>query len=241
MLTNTVPPELLAAVHTRRQDNVLAGAERRLLVAIAHRLPRAITSDHLTLLGFGCLLLAAAGFLAFRVTPLAGLVVVAALAGNWFGDSLDGTVARVRRQQRPRYGFYVDHVIDLAGVSALVGGIAGSGLMDPVLALVVLVAFLLVSAETYLGTIADGEFVMSFLRVGPTELRIVLTAGALKAMRGATVEVGGSWRLFDIGGSVAIAGLLIAFVVSAARRTAALYRAEPIPPCDPAAIRSTIG
>ncbi len=221
----------LAANHTRRHRSVLAKLEKRLLVAIATRLPPSVSSDALSALGFACMFLAAAGFAAFRLSPTAGLVVVAALAGNWFGDSLDGTVARVRRQQRPRYGFYVDHVMDVAGTSVLVGGIAASGLMDPCLALLLLVAFLLVSAETYLAMIADGVFRISFLGVGPTELRIVLAAGVIQAMSSPWVTVGvlGRHRLFDVGGTIAIVGLVATFVWSAARQTRALYIAEPLP------------
>lgn len=222
----------LAANHTRRHHSVLARFEKRLLVAIATRLPQSVSSDVLSTIGLVCMLLAGAGFAAFRLSPAAGLVVLAALAGNWFGDSLDGTVARVRRQQRPRYGFYLDHVIDVAGTSVLVGGIAASGLMNPSLALVLLVAFLLVSAETYLATIADGVFRISFLGFGPTELRIVLAAGVIQAMSSPWITVGvlGRHRLFDVGGAIAVIGLVATFVWSAARRTRALYIAEPLPP-----------
>ena len=102
--------------------------------------------------------------------PALGLVVVA-LAVNWFGDSLDGTLARVRKHERPRYGFYVDHVLDVVGITMLVGGMALSSFMSPIVALALLVAYLLVSAEVFLATAVNGEFRMSFLSVGPTELR----------------------------------------------------------------------
>ena len=126
----------------------------------------------------GC---AGLSFAAFRVSDWAALGVVVSLATNWFGDSLDGTVARVRGQQRPRYGFYVDHVIDVAGTTLLLAGIACSGLMNPFIALVTLVLFLIVSAESYLATHAVGVFRMSFLGFGPTELRLVVAAGAVRA------------------------------------------------------------
>jgi len=219
------------AHHTREHLSLLAEAERRALIWIAGRLPARIHSDHLSALALLSMLAAGVSFASFRVTPWAALGVIVSLLANWFGDSLDGTVARVRGQQRPRYGFYVDHVIDLAGTAMLMAGLACSGLMSPLLAATVLAAYLLVAAESYLTTHAAGIFRMSFLGFGPTELRIVLAMGALKVVSSPLVNVGGllEVRLFDLGGIVAIAGLTVAFVVSAVRNTVALYAAEPRP------------
>ena len=167
--------------HSRENRSLLAGPEKRVLIWLANRLPLAINSDHLSAIGLAAMFAAGVSFAAFRLTPWAAAGVVISLAINWFGDSLDGTVARVRNQQRPRYGYYVDHVIDLAGTTFLVAGLAASGLMSPLLAAALLAAYLLVSAETYLATHARGVFRMSFLGLGPTELRILVAAGALKA------------------------------------------------------------
>jgi phosphatidylglycerophosphate synthase len=177
------------------------------------------------------MLAAGIGFAAFRVTPWAAALVVIALAANWFGDSLDGTVARVRRLERPRYGFYVDHVIDLLGTAFLFSGLACSDLMSPLLAVILLAAYALVCAETYLATHAAGVFRMAFIGFGPTELRLVLAAGALKATDGGWISVGdvAYVRLFDVGAVVAACGLALAFFVSAAQNVRALYRAEPLP------------
>jgi archaetidylinositol phosphate synthase len=220
-----------ACRHIREHTSVLASVERRTLLWIAIRLPALITSDHLSVLGLTSMLAVGIGFAAFRVTPWAAAVVVVALAANWFGDSLDGTVARVRGQERPRYGFYVDHVIDLLGTAFLFGGLACSGLMSPLLAVILLASYAIVCAETYLATHATGVFRMSFLGFGPTELRLVLAAGALKATDGTAFSLAGAVdvRLFDAGAVIAILGLAAAFVVSAARNTRALYRAEPLP------------
>ena len=124
------------------------------------------------------------------------------LAINWFGDSLDGTVARVRHQQRPRYGYYVDHVVDRRQRRPLFGGLAASGLMQPVLALVLLVAYVLLCAESFLATHAVGVFRLSFSGVRPTELRILLAVGALVAIGRPTVTPfgWGPFALFDMGG-----------------------------------------
>jgi len=220
-----------AAAHTRDHRSVLANAEKRLLIGIARRLPAQINSDHLSALGLGAIVATGVSFALMAVTPWAAFGVVLALVANWFGDSLDGTLARVRGHQRPRYGYYVDHVIDIAGTAALMIGLACSTLITPLLALGLLCAYLLVCAESYLGTHAAGVFRMSFLGFGPTELRIVFIIGALKAAVTPVVQVPfiGAMRLFDVGGLVALAGLTTAFVVSAITTTRALYRAEPIP------------
>jgi archaetidylinositol phosphate synthase len=218
--------------HVREQKSVLAAAEKRALIYIAERLPRTLTSDHLSALGLAAMLGAGASFAAFRISPAWGaLGVVACLAANWFGDSLDGTVARVRQQQRPRYGFYVDHVIDLAGSTFLLSGLACSGLMSPLIAASLLSAYLLVSAETYLATHAAGVFRMSFMGFGPTELRILVAIGALKAAASPIVDVPalGPMHLFDIGGLIGGAGLIFACIAAAVRNTRALYLAEPLP------------
>lgn len=221
----------IAGVHVREHRSVLADAEKRALVWMARRLPARINSDHLSALGLAAMLAAGLSFAAFRITPWAALALVASLVANWFGDSLDGTLARVRGHERPRYGFYVDHVIDLAGTSFLIGGLACSGLMTPVVAAALLAAYLLVSAESYLAAHTAGVFRMSFLGFGPTELRIVLAIGALKVARTPWVSMGdiGPFLLFDIGAIVAATGMAAAFVVAAVKNTTALYAAEPYP------------
>ena len=218
------------AAHTRVNHGLLAGPEKRALIWLARRLPRAVNSDHLSGMGLAAMFTAGLAFAAFQLTPWAAAGVVLSLVVNWFGDSLDGTVARVRNQQRPRYGYYVDHVIDLAGTTFLMAGLALSGLMAPLLAALLLAAYLLVSAETYLATHANGVFRMSFLGFGPTELRILIAAGALRAAYDPWVELG-SFRvgLFDLGAAIACAGLLVAFVASAVRNVRALYAAERLP------------
>jgi archaetidylinositol phosphate synthase len=219
------------AIHVREHGSILAAAERRALVWMAERLPRWVNSDHLTLLGFLAMALAGASYWAARWNPHALILVVFALALNWFGDSLDGTLARVRNRQRPRYGYYVDHVIDLAGPCFVLGGLALSGYMSPLIAFGLLVAFLLVMAEVFLATHVNRVFRLAVLRVGPTELRIVLAIGTLYLLHRPWVMLGnlGPYRLFDIGGVVATVGLALILVVSAIRNTRALYLEETLP------------
>lgn len=219
-----------AQTQVRVNTGWLATAEKRALIWMAVRLPAAINADHLTAVALAAMATAGVAFWAAQYWTPALAVVVAALALNWFGDSLDGTVARVRHHERPRYGFYVDHVLDVAGFSLLMTGLAQSSFMTPTVALSVMAAYLLVSAEIFLATAVHGVFRMSFLNIGPTELRIVLALGALTVWSRPVVTLFGlgPFLLFDLGGIVAVVGLLTALVSSTARNTLALYRAEPL-------------
>jgi len=220
-----------AVLHVREHRSVLAGLEKRTLVWLAQRMPARINSDDLTLLGLASMIAAGAAFAAVRLTPWSAAAVIIALAMNWFGDSLDGTLARVRNRQRPRYGFYVDHVIDLAGTTCLLAGMAASGRMSPLVAAAVLVGYLLVSAESYLATHATGVFRISFLGFGPTELRILLSVGAIWMVTTPWITIGDMppIRPFDLGGAIAAASLAAVFVASSFRNVRALYVAERLP------------
>ena len=215
--------------HIREHRSFLAAAEKRLLIRIARRLPAHIHSDHLTGLALAAMALAGAGYALARWDVRAVWLVVVALAINWFGDSLDGTVARVRGAERPRYGFYVDHVVDIVGITLLIGGLASSGFMAPLIALSLLVSYLLVSGEVFLATAVRGVFKMSVAGVGPTELRILLAIGTIALVGDPHVNLGtlGRMRLFDFGGLVAIAGLGATLFAAVARNGLALWRLEP--------------
>ena len=207
--------------------------EKQLLVWLAHRLPAAINSDHLTGLAALSMVAAAGAYIWSREWAPALHLVNVCLLVNWFGDSLDGTVARVRNQQRPRYGFYVDHVLDCAGIAVLVLGMIGSGLMSLTVGLAFLVAYFLVSIESYLATYTLTSFRMSFMGCGPTELRILLAIGNLAALRSPVVTLfGETWLLFDVGAAASIPILVIAFLIAAVRNGRALFRAEPRPPAQ---------
>jgi len=219
-----------AKLHIREYGGILAGPERKALLWLAGRMPRWINSDHLTLLGLISMILAGASFWAAGSNSLALLLVVLFLILNWFGDSLDGTLARYRDQQRPRYGYYVDHVIDLIGTTALLVGLALSGFMTPLIALSMLGTFLLIEAEVYLATHVRQVFKLGTFGFGPTELRVLLAAGALYLLYNPQVHIAGygPYLLFDVGGIVAIIGMLAAFFYSAVRNTRALYKAESL-------------
>ena len=238
MATTTLSATAQApGTHVREHTSVLAAAEKRLLIWMAHRLPVWVNSDHLTALGALGMVATAIAFAAASVDPRALALVPLWLAVNWFGDSLDGTVARVRKQQRPRYGYYLDHVVDIANTAILFTGLALSGLCSPSIATALLVGYLLLCGESFLATHALGVFRVSFAGMGPTELRILLSAGALAAMTHPEIRPFGlgPYPLFDVGGLVGAIGMGVVFVLSTARNARALYLAEPLPrPTPPA-------
>lgn len=217
------------AAHVRQHNSILAAAEKRALIWMAERLPRWINSDHLSALGLASMAGAGLSFWLIASHPVAGAsLVVLCLLLNWFGDSLDGTVARVRSRQRPRYGYYVDHVIDLAGTALLFAGLAASGHMSPAIAVLVVAAYYLVSAETFLATHSRGIFKMALLGIGPTELRVLLAAGALALIHSPMVapfDVA-PVRLWDLGGVIGAAGMVGAFIAASWNNGKALYAEE---------------
>lgn len=216
---------------TRVQSSLLASVEKRCLIWMAERMPSPINSDHLTALAGLSML--AAGLCYWQGSPAALLAAVALLAVNWFGDSLDGTLARVRHHERPRYGFYVDHVLDVLCILFIFAGLVLGGHMSLPIGGGFLLAYYLLMIEIALATHAVGVFRISFWKFGPTELRILLAIGSLRLMHSGVVTIAGAdFLLFDVGGVVAIAGLVLTFVVSAISNTRALYVAEPLPPRD---------
>jgi archaetidylinositol phosphate synthase len=218
----------------RNNTGFLAEAERSLLIWIAHRLPEVVNSDHLTGLGFGSMLMVGVSYALSRWWDASLVWVVFWLALNWFGDSLDGTLARVRNQQRPRYGFYVDHILDSFGALFVLAGLACSGRMTPIVAAMVLVAYFLLSIEIYLATYCVGRFEMSYWGLGPTELRILLAAGTLVMLVKPTVTMGGRpLLLFDAGGIVAAAGMIVTTAVATVGHIRTLYAAEPVRAGEP--------
>jgi phosphatidylglycerophosphate synthase len=226
--TANVPAGFVSA--RRINSSFTAAAEKRALMWMAQRAPRWLTSDHLTLLGLfsqvaaGCFYVLAS----YDKSGLIGVIVCIIL--NWLGDSMDGTLARVRNQQRPRYGFYVDHMVDIFGATALMGGLGLSGFVHWPVAIAMLIAFLLLSAESYLATYTLWRFQMSQGIFGPTEIRILLIVGNLALLRSPYAAVfGHRFLLFDVGGIIAATIMFGMAIATAIGHTAELYRQEPLP------------
>ena len=214
----------------RIHTSFLAEIERRTLVWLARRLPAWINSDHLTALGFAAMLGAGLSYWGARWSRWYLLGAIACLALNWLGDSLDGTLARVRQCQRPRYGFYVDHICDVFGVLALLGGLAASGYMSPLVAAGLLISYYILSLQVFLATYTIGRFQLSFFKFGPTELRLVLAIGSLVLIFKPISHVfSHAFKLFDVGGVVGMTGMVGIAIAAAIRNGARLYREEPIP------------
>ncbi|MGA7342970.1 MAG: CDP-alcohol phosphatidyltransferase family protein [Terracidiphilus sp.] len=215
----------------RRVNQALtASLEKRALRWMAERAPNWVSSDQLTLLGFGAQIGAGVCYALSRFDRRALLLAILCVALNWLGDSLDGTLARVRRIERPRYGFYVDHMADIFGSAALMCGLGCSGFVHWQTAMAMLVAFLILSGESYLATYTLASFQLSQGVFGPTEIRILLIAGNLALLRSPySTLFGHRMLLFDLGGAIATLGMLAMAVNITARHTAALYREEPLP------------
>ena len=214
----------------RVNEAITASTEKRVLQWCARRSPRWLTSDQLTVLGLAAQIAAGVCYALARYDRRALLLVIVCVALNWFGDSMDGTLARVRCQQRPRYGFYVDHMVDVFGAVALMGGLGFSGLVHWQVAIAMLVVFLLLSSESYLATYTLSRFQMSQGIFGPTEIRILLIIGNLALLHSPYATVlHHRMLLFDLGGTIAAVVMLGMAVVLTIRHTAELFREEPLP------------
>ncbi len=212
-------------VHTALTANL----EKRLLIWLAVRTPSIISSDHLTLLAFVAQLFAGAAYALASKDTQALWLVNFFLFLNWLGDSLDGTLARVRNKQRPRYGFYVDHVADILGALALITGLSFSGYLHWQVAIALLVGFYILCIESYLATYSLGAFHVSHGLFGPTEIRILLAAGnAFLITRPIIVIANHRFLLFDVAGVIAISAMLVMAITAVVDHTMELYRQEPL-------------
>lgn len=158
----------------RIQTSVLNALEKKALVWLAERQPRWVTSDILTYIGtFGAVVIAVGYILSawninFLWLSSLGFVI------NWYGDSLDGTLARVRKTQRPVYGYYLDHTIDAINEVMIFVGVGLSGLMHLEIALLALVMYLLMTINVSINAHLKKEFKLTYASMGPTEFRIIM-------------------------------------------------------------------
>jgi len=218
---------------TREPSFLLAGPEKRLLEWIAGRLPRRILPDDLTALG----VVAAIGVaVAYQLAndSLAWLWVASTLlVVQWFGDSLDGTLARVRKIERPTYGYYLDHLVDAIATAAIGIGLGLSPLMLLSIGTLIVVAYLILSINVYLESFAFNRFSIGYGYVGPTEIRLILIALNTVVALGAGLDfviADLQLTVFDVIG-LAIAGTMIALLLGRAySNLRELARKEPAAP-----------
>jgi archaetidylinositol phosphate synthase len=220
--------ERFAEAH-RELNGLTSRVEKKALLWLAARTPAWVNPDHLTALGLLAMFLAGVAYRFSAETPALLHLVNLALAVNWLGDSLDGTLARFRQRSRPRYGFYVDHLVDAFGALFLLGGLALSGYMSERISLALLIAYFLVSINIHLATYTLGVFKISFGPVGGTELRVLLALGNLALLAHPRLAVlGRQILLFDVVGIAAIAALAMVLIVTTARNTRTLYQLERV-------------
>jgi phosphatidylglycerophosphate synthase len=223
-------PVMPAADSPRDKDFLLAATEQRVLHAIAERLPARVLPDHLTALGILAALGIAAAYVLSNERPAWLLVATALLVVHWLGDSLDGTLARVRRIERPTYGYYLDHLVDGLATAAIGIGLGLSPHMLLATGLIIVIAYLLLSINTYLETSAFGVFRLGYGRIGPTEARLGLAAVNLAMFAGLALDatvLGVGVTVLDLAGLVVAAGMLVALLVRASHNLRVLAEREP--------------
>ena len=158
----------------RIQTSVLNALEKRVLIYLAKRLPRWMTSDKLTIIGIIGAVMIAAGYLLSNIHICWLWLSTAGFFVNWYGDSLDGTLARVRHTQRPIYGFYLDHCVDGVTTAIMCFGAGLSQMIHLGLAMSILTVYLLLSISVYINAHLKGEFKLTFIGLGPTEFRLIM-------------------------------------------------------------------
>lgn len=211
----------------RVQEAITAPVERKALAWLARRTPAWIGPDHLTGLGFVAQFLAGVCYLLARWSAFGLLGATVFIAINWLGDSLDGTLARYRGKLRPRYGFYVDHIVDTFGAIFLMAGLAASGYLHWQVSAAMLTAFLTVSIEAYLASYTLADFRLSHGYFGPTEIRILMMIGNVTLLFFPRVSLlGREFLLLDIGGVIAAAAMFGMAIVAAVGHTRRLYDEE---------------
>ena len=220
----------MSAEATRNKTFLLAKPEERVLKWLAARLPARVLPDHLTALGVLAAIGIAAAYLLSNDHPALLWAASGLLVVHWLGDSLDGTLARFRRIERPTYGYYLDHLVDAFATAMICIGLGLSAHMLLATGLAIAVAYLLLSINTYLETSAFGRFDLGYGRVGPTEIRIVLiglnTALALGAGLGGEVA-GLDGTILDVIGLGGATVMVLALAARAAKNLRVLAAREP--------------
>lgn len=231
---------------TRIQTSLLNGAEKKALVWLAKRQPKWATSNMLTVVGTLGAILCAVGFGLANYNLQWMWLSVAGLAVNWYGDSLDGSMARVRHTQRPVYGFFIDHNVDIFTIIVMCVGAGLSPIVRMDVALLVLVAYLAISAHTYIGTILKNEFKLTYGKLGPTEFRVIAAIFiifliyfpwadynvSVDCFRGGLESLNGTYTPFDWIAIGLGAIIFILLISSQIRDEKALSKIDPPKPFD---------
>lgn len=223
----------------RIQTSFLNAAEKKILVWLAVRQPKWMTSDILTLIGTVGSLIAAAGYvlsarnISFLWLSSLGFVI------NWYGDSLDGTLARVRNRQRPVYGYYIDHTVDCISEILIFTGIGLSGLMHFGLAMLILALYLMLTINVSINAHLKKEFKLTYAKMGPTEFRLIaILVNTLFATVKPLSEFSRTYELFgrdivfktfDYAGVAVLVILSVIYLVTIFKDAAEYARRDPMP------------
>jgi len=228
----------------RIQTSLLNGVEKKALVWMAGKLPPSVNSDMLTALGVVGAVMIFVGYVLSGVNINWLWLASAGFVVNWIGDSLDGTIARVRHQQRPRYGFFLDHNVDCINETLMFVGLGLSPLMKFSSALLVLAAYLILSVYVYINAHLKGEFKLTYAKLGPTEMRVIaIIANTLfifvPAFRNWTWKfntIGGEYaefKILDIVALVIFVAIMVAYFVNFIRDAKILSKEDPRPEYKP--------
>lgn len=207
----------------RVQTSFLNAAEKKVLVWLAERQPKWVGSDLLTFIGHLGAVMIALGFILSGYSINFLWLSVFGFAVNWYGDSLDGTLARVRKQQRPVYGYYLDHTVDAINESIMFIGAGLSPFMNLSLACLILVVYLMLTLNVSVNAHLKNEFRLTYAKLGPTEFRIICMLAIIlligvKPLKTAYVAIpfmnGLSFKVLDIVGLFILLVLVLIYFTS---------------------------
>lgn len=208
----------------RIQTSFLNAAEKKVLIWLAERQPKWTDSDMLTFVGHIGAVVIALGFILANFSVHFLWLSIVGFVINWYGDSLDGTLARVRKQQRPIYGFYIDHTMDAINEALMFMGAGLSPFMRFDLACVLLVVYLMLTLNVAMNAHLKGEFRLTYAKLGPTELRLICIIACLlligiKPLRDFAVDIPlTAWaftlNILDVIGLVILLALIVIYFVT---------------------------
>lgn len=235
--------ENTATEHAARiQTSLLNPYEKVVLNALVRMVPRWITSDHLSLVGLLGAVVIALGYALTAFGPEWLWLTNFGFVMNWLGDSLDGTLARYRQQQRPLYGFYLDHNLDCICEFLMVFGAGLSVYLSMSVALLIIVPYLMLEVYVMINAHLKNEFRLTYAKLGPTELRlIIILANAVLYFVPALREWRGEFSLFgqeftllalDIAGLAISVSLVVIYIVSIVQDARYFARIDPLPKRD---------
>lgn len=223
----------------RIQTSFLNGIEKKALVWLAARQPKWMVSDMLTFIGtLGAIVIAAGYILSSQSIHFLWLSSLGFII-NWYGDSLDGTLARVRDMQRPIYGYYLDHTVDCINEAFMFLGVGLSPLMNLPLALMILVVYLFLTINVSVNAHLKGEFKLTYLKLGPTEFRVFailvntlfILVRPLRDFSQQVIILGhpAELRALDVAGTIVLVLLVVIYLITIISDARAYAKADPMP------------